>query len=258
MKSVLKRSLLTGAFLIIPSLNTISLVLGNTRTLEFQFALSSDARSEFKTKFMAPSPGRIVIEAIWKAWETVPARPTSLSVTLFRPDGSEASRKEGASPLTFEHEALEKEIDAVLPGSNLRWTLKIFNRAGEEVQEGRLRITVPVVTRKIEDTQFTLLGLGNAQEIPFTVSASGRVIIEAKWEADPLSGVQTQAPVTLSLVHQGQSLTYARRQGKSPLRIEHQVTEQQLDTGRRWIVRVQNDGKEKLKGALTIIYTPSL
>jgi hypothetical protein len=125
--------------------------------------------------------------------------------------------------------------------------------------DGTLRVGVPVAARKFADTQFTLLGLSNAQEISFSVSVPGRVVIEAKWETDVLTGKQNeQLPLVLSLTHLGQARIYARRPGKSPLRIEQQITEQDIDRGKNWITRIQNDGQFKVRGVLIITFTPGL
>src|SRR5262245_32929667 len=69
----------------------------DSRTLEFPFALSSDERSEFGANFQVISAGRIVIETGWNA----SAYP--LHIALVRPDGSEAARREGHSPLRLEY-----------------------------------------------------------------------------------------------------------------------------------------------------------
>ena len=61
----------------------------DSRTLEFPFALSADARSEFSASFQVFSAGRIVIEGVWN----VGAYP--LHIALVRPDGSEAARQIG-------------------------------------------------------------------------------------------------------------------------------------------------------------------
>jgi len=116
----------------------------------------------------------------------------------------------------------------------------------------------PAARRALEDTQFTLLGSGNAQEIPFNVPAPGRIEVETSWEPDALSKPSAQVLLVVSLIHPGDSRTYARRQGTSPIKVEHQITEQVLDRGGRWVVRVQNDSQTKVSGRVRIVYTPSL
>jgi len=234
--------------------------LANTRTLEFRFGLSADLKSEFSSKFVALSPGRIVIQASWNS-TGISAPQVSLNLILIRPDGSEAARRNGSSLLQLEYRATEQEIEGFTRNRNTRWTVRLVNSVDEKRQEvtGKLRITVPAVSRSLEDTQFTLVGSGNAQEIPFVVPAPGRIVIEATWQADSLSASATaQTPLTVSLIHPGQARTYARRQGGSPVRVEHQATEQELDRGSRWIVRVQNDSQIKVKGRLKVLYTPGL
>src|SRR5262249_13501736 len=111
----------------------------------------------------------------------------------------------------------------------------------------------------LEDAQFTLLGAGNAQEIPARIPAPGRVVIEAEWRPDPLiPDAAAQPQLTLSLIHPGLDKTYARRIGKSGLRIEQQITEQELERGRRVTVRLQNDGAAKVKGRVKVSFFPSL
>ena len=80
----------------------------NTRTLEAPFALSSDTRSEFSASFQVFSAGRIVIEGAWKTQQDS-AYP--LHISLIRPDGSEAARREGPSPLRLEYVIAETEAD---------------------------------------------------------------------------------------------------------------------------------------------------
>lgn len=229
--------------------------LANTRTLEVPFGLSADRASEFSSKFAAFSPGRIVAEASWNS-----TGRSSLSLILIRPDGSEAARRSGSSPVQIEYRATEPEIETFIRSRNTRWTVRLINNADDKRQEvrGKLRITVPAVARLLEDTQFTLVGSGNAQEIPFIPPALGRVVIEATWQVEASGGAPDRAPLTVSLIHPGQSRTYARRQGPSPIRVEHQVTEQELDRGSRWIVRMQNDSQIKVKGRLKVLYTPGL
>lgn len=230
----------------------------NTRILETHFALSADARSEFSTRFPVLSKGRILIEAQWTSPNVTPL-PVSLTLLLIQPDGTTVSTRSGTSILRLDHTASDQEIQRFEKTNDAKWTVKILNDADARRNEvsGTLRITVPASARSLEDTQFTLLGSGNAQEIPFVVPAPGKIEIDVNWEADALSRSSTVALV-VSLIHPGESKTFARRQGESPIRIEHQVTEQALDRGGRWVVRVKNDTQTKVGGRLRIFYTPSL
>jgi hypothetical protein len=228
----------------------------NTRTLEAPFALSADARSEFSAPFQVFSSGRIAIEASW----AVPGRAaaqTSLRLILIRPDGSEAARKDGRSPLGLEYFATDAEIDRLNARSPARWSARIINDLAADRHEvsGKLRIIIPASNRMIEDTPFTLPGAGNAQEIPAHVPAPGRVIVEAEWQTDQSA---SDAALTLSLIHQGTDKVYARRFGKSALRIEQQITDQDFERGRRVIVRIQNDQAAKVRGRIKVLFTPSL
>lgn len=260
MKSMLKRIAITTVLTTIVTLGLAIKSPANTRTLEMRFALSADTRSEFSTRFDALSPGRILIEGRWAA-AGAGSVSIALNLILIRPDGSEAARKGGTALLRLEYRASEREIDSFIGRGRTSWTVKVINNADANRKEvaGKLRITIPASSRKVLDTQFTLLGSSNAQEIPFLVPAPGRIVVEADWSADSLSASEQRAlPMMLSLIHPGQARTYARRQGASPLRIEHQVTERELDRGARWIVRVQNDNQAKIKGRVRVIYTPSL
>jgi hypothetical protein len=230
--------------------------VADTRTIESPFALSADARSEYAAQFQVFSPGRLLIEATWTAGEKG-AKPSPLRLTLSRPQGGEAARKEGASPLRLEYTLAQSEIG----DSGAKWGVRIINDVAGERSEvtGKLRITIPTASSTLEDTQFTLLGAGNAQEIPARVPAPGRVIIEAEWVPDPLvAGASEQPQLTLSLIHPGLDKTYARRVGKSGLRIEQQITEQELERGRRVTVRIQNDGATRVKGRIKVSFFPSL
>ena len=258
MKNLFERILIAVLMTVFLALNFPASILASTRTIETRFALSADLRSEFSTRFPILSAGRIGLEI---TWATGGAGSVSLTVILIRPDRSEAARKSGASPLRLEYRTTESEIDGFISRDRAEWTVKIINNADANRREvlGKLRATVPVSSRNLMDTQFTLLGSGNAQEIPFVVPAPGRIVIEADWSEDLLSPDDRQrALITLSLIHPGQARTHARRQGISPLRIEHQVTERELDRGGRWIARVQNDNQTKIKGRVRVTYTPSL
>src|SRR5215470_20079191 len=117
-----------------------------SRTLEFPFALSSDARSEFGASFQVFSAGRIVIEGVWNAG----AYP--LHIALVRPDGSEAARREGHSALRLEYAIAEAEADKFNSDSPARWSVKIINSAATNRQEvsGKLRLTIPTAERALE------------------------------------------------------------------------------------------------------------
>ena len=251
----------TGIFLTALTiiLSTSTIVSANTRTLETRFALSSDIRSEFSTRFPLLGPGRVLIEADWKA-ATATGSPISLTLVLVRPDGVAAARKSGSSILRLEHSATAQDLESFTGSSDPKWTVKILNDAAINRIEvsGTLRITVPTGSRVLEDTQFTLLGSGNAQEIPFNVPAPGRVEIEVGWQPDAVSTSVAQIPLTVSFIHPGESRTYARRQGASPVRVDHQITDEALDRGARWIVRVQNESQTKVRGRIKITYRPSL
>lgn len=247
----------------IHSIFILSLILGvpgwsNTRTLEARFALSADRNSEFQTRFPVLSPGRLRIEANWKS--PTGGRAVALTLMLIHPDGVTVFMKVGKSTLTLEHPVLASELEKPSPNSDVRWTVKILNDGDTSRSEvaGTLRITVPVASRTLEDTQFTLLGSGNAQEIPFYVPAPGRIDIDVTWQLDVLESSQDQTELTTSLIHPGESRTYVRRRSVSPMRLEQQVTEPVLDRGSRWIVRVQNDTQTKVRGQLKITFTPSL
>ena len=230
--------------------------LANTRAIETPFGLSSDARSEFSASFQVFSGGRIVIEGVWNA-QKVGAYP--LHIALVRPDGSEAARREGNSPLRIEYAIAEAEADKFNSDSPAKWNVKVTNGAAPERREvsGKLRLTIPAAARTLEDTQFTLLGAGNAQEIPIRVIVPGRVTVEAEWRNDsPAANEAT--PLTLSLEHPGMDRIFARRTAKSPLRIEQQITSADIERGKRIVVRVQNDGAARVKGRVKVTFAPAL
>jgi hypothetical protein len=231
-----------------------------TRTLEMRFAISSDSGSQFSTQFPLPGPGRIVIEADWKS--SLNRAPVSLTLLLIKPDGATATRKTGGSILQLAYVSTDQEAEASGLGNQPgRWTVEILNDSSPNRSDvsGTLRITVPASTRVLEDTQFTLLGSGNAQEIPFTVTAPGRLDVDVTWEPDALSTAPSSLPaMTVSLIHPGEARTYVRKQGSSPIKFDQQVTEQALDRGLRWIVRVQSDSTSKIRGRVKVAYSPSL
>jgi hypothetical protein len=152
----------------------------STRTLETRFALSADARSEFSTSFPLLSAGRIVVEADWNS-PAVSRTAALLTLILIRPDGTTAASKSGASVLRLEHGASDQDIEKFAASNESKWTVKILNDADANRTEvsGTLRITIPAASRALEDTQFTLLGSGNAQEIPFKVPAPGKIQVGA-------------------------------------------------------------------------------
>ena len=236
------------ALIVILSLTTAA--RANTRTLEMRFALSADARSEFSKQFPVLSAGRIIVEANWNP-TTAGKVNVSLTLILIQPDGTIAMSKNGASILRLDHRVSEQDLErfagSFAESKEAKWIVKILNDADANRSEvsGTLRITVPTVARALDDAQFTLLGSGNAQEIPFNVPAPGRIEVDTSWEPDVISGTSAQVPLVVSLIHPGESRTYARRQGTSPIKVEQQVTEQALDQGGRWIVRVQNDSQTK-------------
>jgi hypothetical protein len=225
----------------------------DSRTLEFPFALSSDARSEFSASFQVFSAGRIVIEGGWNA------RAYPLHIALVRPDGSEAARREGHSALRLEYAIAEAEADKFNSDSPAKWNVKITNSAAPERREvsGKLRLTIPTTPRTLEDTQYTLLGHGNAQEIPIRIIAPGRVTVEAEWQNDSPAANEA-ATLTLSLEHPGTDRIYARRTAKSPLRIEQQITAADIERGKRVVVRLQNDNTSKVKGRVKVTFAPAL
>jgi hypothetical protein len=98
--------------------------------------------------------------------------------------------KSGASVLRIEHRASGQDIERFRKTNGTKWTVKILNDVGATRSEvsGTLRVTIPT-TRALEDTQFMLLGSGNAQEIPFIVPAPGRVEVDVSWQADMLATV---------------------------------------------------------------------
>ena len=232
-----------------------ALAQAGTRTLETRFALSADARSEFTTRFPVLSVGRILIEA---NWTPSTAAPTGLTIMLSRPDGSTATIKYGPSALRFDYRATEQDVEKFGSQNSAKWTLKVFNDENNRSEiTGTVRITLPVEIRTLEDTQFTLLGSGNAQEIAFIVPAPGRLEVQTSWQPVGLEH-KSSVILTVSLLHPGESRTYARRQGTSPVGVDQQVSEEALDRGSRWVVRVQNDTQEKVSGRVMVSYTPSL
>ena len=245
------------ALLLVSWLGALGLAMrADTRTIESPFALSSDARSEYNASFQVFSAGRIVIEV---AWNIQQGGAYPLHISLVRPDGSEAARRESHSPLRIEYAIAEAEADKFNSDSPAKWNVKITNSAAPERREvsGKLRLTIPTAPRALEDTQFTLLGSGNAQEIPIRVIAPGRVTVEAEWQSDSQAANEA-APLTLSLEHPGTNRIYARRTAKSPMRIEQQITSADIERGKRIVVRLQNDNTSKVKGRVKVTFAPAL
>jgi hypothetical protein len=231
----------------------------DSRTIEFPFKLSADRQSEFRTKARIVSAGPMVIEAQWTSMND-PKQLSPLTLVILRPDGFESVRRTGTSPLRLEHRLNEADIDIVTGPNRSSWVVKLINEndVGQEI-EGKLRITVPLSPRTLVNNQFTLLSLGNAQEMAFSVTSPGRLVVEANWQTDPLTGTSAVAnSLSLQLVHVAQDKTYARRRGADSLRIEHQVTDLEIDRGLRWIARIQNEGQSKVKGLLKVTFVPSL
>ena len=245
------------ALLLVSCVCSLGLTAGaDTRTIESPFALSADKSSEFGATFQVFSGGRIVIEATWNAQQS---SDHPLSVALMRPDGSEAARRESHSPLRIEYSIAEAEVDKFNSDSPAKWNVKITNSAAPERREvsGKLRLTIPTAPRTLEDTQFTLLGSGNAQEIPIRVIAPGRMTAEAEWQSDSQAANEA-TPLTLSLEHPGTNRIYARRTAKSPVRIEQQITSADIERGKRIVVRLQNDNTARVKGRVKVTFAPAL
>jgi hypothetical protein len=151
------------------------------------------------------------------------------------------------------------EVDKFNSESPAKWIVKAINSAATARHEvsGKLRLTIPTTARTLEDTQFTLLGSGNAQEIPIRIIAPGRVTIEVEWRNDSPAANES-APLTLSLEHPGTNRIYARRIAKSPLRIEQQIIAADIERGKRVVVRLQNDDKARVNGRVKVTFAPAL
>jgi hypothetical protein len=146
----------------------------------------ADARSEFSKRIPVLSEGRILIEATW-ASQTSGRAPTSLTLALIQPDGTTVATK---SVRVCCGSSIVRDIERFRKTNGTKWTVKILNDVGATRSEvsGTLSVTIPT-TRALEDTQFMLLGSGNAQEIPFIVPAPGRVEVDVSWQADVLATV---------------------------------------------------------------------
>lgn len=235
-----------------------------TRAVEFRFELSADPGSEFSAKLPVFSAGLLTVGAEWKPvnLSAAPATPqTTLTLILLRPSGTEAARTSGASPLRFEMRVTEQDLGGSSDRNRAAWTVKLINSGGENRREvtGFLRAAVPITAGTLVDAAFVLLGSGNAKELSFTVSGPGRLAIEADWQKEsPADVASVPASLSLILLHPGDDRVYARRQGRSPIRIEQQIASQALDRGARWVVRIQNDSAVKVNGRLKVIFTPNL
>jgi hypothetical protein len=233
-----------------------------TRQVEFRFELSGDPGSEFSGKLPVFSPGLLTVEAEWRLL-TPPAgsaaTQTTLTLILLRPNGTEAARSSGASPLRFEMQISEQDLGGLGDRERAQWTVKLINSAGEDRKEvtGRLRSTVPITSGTLVDTDFVLLGSTNAKELPLKVSGPGKLTVAADWQTGSASaGSPTPTSLSLILLHPGEDRVYARRQGRSPIRIEQQIAESALDRGIRFVVRIENGSTTRVKGHLTVIFTP--
>jgi hypothetical protein len=258
----MKRGFAPVAMLLIAVVVMLALPLvsnAGTRTLETPFALSSDLRSEFSMRFPLFGDGRVMIEAEWKPLATNGAS-VALTMLVIRPDGVITEQKRGISGLKLEHQSYEEESQGHRGAGDSAWTVKVINDADPNRLDvsGKIRVTVPTANKVLEDTQFTLLGSGNAQEIPFNVPGPGRVEIEVSWQPELASSQAAQVTLIVSLIHPGEAKTYARRQGASPLKFDQQMTDEALDHGTRWIVRVQNSTQTKVKGRIKVAYNSSL
>lgn len=234
----------------------------DARLIEFRFQLSADAGSEFSARVPLLSPGFLTIKADWRSLASSgenSSAQTKLILALVRPDGTEAARTSGPAPLNLEMRVSESDI-ARSSDRGRAWTVKILNGVSDSRREvaGTLRVTVPITRGRLIDTGFTLMGQGNAQELPFNLSAPGKLIVEANWQTDSPTERSAPSVLSLSLIHAGEERIYARRQGPSPLRIEQPITEQSLDRGARWSVRILNEGRIKVKGALKVTFAPGL
>jgi hypothetical protein len=248
--------LLLGLLLVAPTSRA------EVRTMEFRFELSDDVGSEFSMKLPVYSPGLLKVEAEWKpvnlAAESA-APQTALTLILLRPNGTEAARTSGPSPLRFEMRVSEQDLGRT--GDRASWTVKIINGATEKRREvkGTLRTLIPITAGTLVENDFVLFGSGNAREFPFVVSGAGRLMVEATWEAlGQADAALPPAALSIVLLHPGEDKVYARRQGRSPVKIEQQITAGLLDRGTRWIVRLQNDREVKVKGRVRITFTPEL
>ena len=86
---------------------------------------------------------------------------------------------------------------------------------------------------------------GAREVIPFRVNQPGKIILEALWEGN--------SPLALILNGPGQVGFYARRDGQSPLRVEYEVTTQDLTKGEEWQASIVNFSKVgPIQGSLRV------
>jgi hypothetical protein len=251
-KTVIKAFLLLSMIVLSAANSPASL-----RILEFEFRLSPQINSEFSTKFAVFSAGKITLEASCPGASTQPSR---LRLVLIRPDKTEI-KSEGSGELKVEHSLTIQELDGFVSRRATQWAAKIIylENTNEKAPPviGTLKITVPAESRTLEDSQFTLQGFRNAQSIPFKVQGPGRLVVDVSWQA--VSGDSKELPpLTLSLIHESQNRIYANKTGTRHLRLEHQVSEQDLDRGNNWSVKILNNAMVSVRGKVTITYTPSL
>jgi hypothetical protein len=257
----MKRTLIIISAIAMVLFANLSLAKNNSqesRTIEFPFSLSSDFRSEFRARTPLVSAGLVQIEAQWTPLKRT-QQNSVLSVVFVKPNGAEAARLSGRSPLKLQHRVTDADLE--LLSTNSSWGVKLINDSdtNRDEVEGKVRITLPITTKLLVNTQFTLLSQGNAQEVGFSVAAPGRLVMEADWQSDQLGSTSSMMPqLSLQLIHSGQDKTYAKRKGTNALRVEHQVTEQEIDSGLRWVARIQNEGQVKVKGLLKVTFSPSM
>jgi hypothetical protein len=156
-------------------------------------------------------------------------------------------------------QVMEQDIGRSGDRNRSTWTVKIVNGSAENRREvaGVLRAAIPISAGVLADTDFVLLGSGNAREIAFLISGPGRLVVESHWQTDPISAAASPAsPLTVVLLHPDEGKTYVRKQSRRSIRIEQQITETMLDRGVRWVVRVQNDSAERVRGRLRVLFTP--
>jgi hypothetical protein len=257
MKTISLKNLIRALLILSLLCNCTTTLQATTRILESEFRLARQLNSEFSAKFSVFSAGRILVEAIC---QNLSAEQVRLRLVLIRPDKTEF-KSEGFSPLKVEHSFSAQELDNLLNRRATQWTAKILNLENSSDSAmpivGRLKITVPAATRILEETQFTLQGFRNAQSIPFKVQGPGKLIIEVNWQADSSDSKET-LPLHIGLIHESQNKIYASKTGTKNLRIEHQVSEQDLDRGSNWAVKITNNNLVGVRGKMTARYTPSL
>jgi hypothetical protein len=242
------------ALLIVPEVGA------ETRNDEFRFQLSNDFGSEFSAQLKVIAPGPLRIEAEWKPLNAVssstPVPHTRLTLILLRADGTEAARTSGTSPLRLEMRVFDQDIGRSSDRARPAWTVKILNTALEHRREvtGVLRTVIPSFAGILAESEFVLLGSGNAKEIDFLVSGSGRLVLETDWQTNT-DGTEASS-LSLSLLHFGEDRIYARRRGRSPLRIEQPIADPVLANGARFIVRIQNESPVRVRGRVKVTFVP--